>query len=120
MIRPPPRSTLFPYTTLFRSRQGATLGRRKKAPVALLAFSVCFAHGIPFFHTPGHQGFPCLDNENPVWTLRLFGDWLPDRVPRRSQFVERAVPGIRHFARPAPRMCAVFLRARRKIGRAHV
>src|SRR5437899_8377006 len=22
MIRPPPRSTLFPYTTLFRSRQG--------------------------------------------------------------------------------------------------
>src|SRR2546429_7371978 len=69
MIRPPPRSTLFPYTTLFRSRQGATLGRRKKAPVALLAFSVCFAHGIPFFHTPGHQGFPCLDNENPVWTL---------------------------------------------------
>src|SRR5947199_10135806 len=39
-------------------RQGATLGRRKKAPVALLAFSVCFAHGIPFFHTPGHQGFP--------------------------------------------------------------
>src|SRR5689334_24636874 len=24
MIRRPPRSTLFPYTTLFRSRQGAT------------------------------------------------------------------------------------------------
>src|SRR5256885_9199761 len=23
MIRPPPRSTLFPYTTLFRSRRGA-------------------------------------------------------------------------------------------------
>src|SRR5256885_9792120 len=26
MIRRPPRSTLFPYTTLFRSRQSATLG----------------------------------------------------------------------------------------------
>src|SRR2546430_10466939 len=26
MIRRPPRSTLFPYTTLFRSRQGMTLG----------------------------------------------------------------------------------------------
>src|SRR5688572_32285259 len=25
MIRPPPRSTLFPYTTLFRSRQAITL-----------------------------------------------------------------------------------------------
>src|SRR5436190_10410299 len=29
MIRPPPRSTLFPYTTLFRSpRAGAAAGRR--------------------------------------------------------------------------------------------
>src|SRR3712207_7645565 len=26
MIRRPPRSTLFPYTTLFRSREGATTG----------------------------------------------------------------------------------------------
>src|SRR3712207_7808875 len=29
MIRRPPRSTLFPYTTLFRSRQGAP-GRRRR------------------------------------------------------------------------------------------
>src|SRR5207248_7668234 len=27
MVRPPPVSTLFPYTTLFRSRLGARLGR---------------------------------------------------------------------------------------------
>src|SRR4051794_41287663 len=27
MIRPPPRSTLFPYTTLFRSAQFVTFGR---------------------------------------------------------------------------------------------
>src|SRR5438552_13672553 len=27
MIRRPPRSTLFPYTTLFRSRSGGTAGR---------------------------------------------------------------------------------------------
>src|SRR5438105_8338097 len=27
MIRPPPRSTLFPYTTLFRSRSGTGSGR---------------------------------------------------------------------------------------------
>src|SRR3712207_7122719 len=31
MIRRPPRSTLFPYTTLFRSRGGAALGRRDVA-----------------------------------------------------------------------------------------
>src|SRR2546427_4491008 len=28
MIRRPPRSTLFPYTTLFRSRESATIGDR--------------------------------------------------------------------------------------------
>src|SRR2546430_9726155 len=32
MIRRPPRSTLFPYTTLFRSRR--VLGRRPRGPVA--------------------------------------------------------------------------------------
>src|SRR2546429_6516372 len=31
MIRRPPRSTLFPYTTLFRSPAGATSGRRYRA-----------------------------------------------------------------------------------------
>src|SRR3712207_7402391 len=30
MIRRPPRSTLFPYTTLFRSQQAATLARPPK------------------------------------------------------------------------------------------
>src|SRR2546422_10846546 len=39
MIRRPPRSTLFPYTTLFRSRIAATLvacGRAPSTPVALI------------------------------------------------------------------------------------
>src|SRR3989440_10812175 len=31
MIRRPPRSTLFPYTTLFRSRQGTAHARRRQA-----------------------------------------------------------------------------------------
>src|SRR3712207_8346417 len=30
MIRRPPRSTLFPYTTLFRSDRGRRLGRRRR------------------------------------------------------------------------------------------
>src|SRR5438876_8993057 len=29
MIRPPPRSTLFPYTTLFRSRPALRVGRER-------------------------------------------------------------------------------------------
>src|SRR2546422_8617966 len=32
MIRRPPRSTLFPYTTLFRSRHGRPPARRRLAP----------------------------------------------------------------------------------------
>src|SRR5437763_11070276 len=32
MIRRPPRSTLFPYTTLFRSRQGISRRRRRPRP----------------------------------------------------------------------------------------
>src|SRR5256885_9684251 len=33
MIRRPPRSTLFPYTTLFRSRAGGRMGSRVATPV---------------------------------------------------------------------------------------
>src|SRR5712664_4540101 len=32
MIRRPPRSTLFPYTTLFRSERGPSLGLREVPP----------------------------------------------------------------------------------------
>src|SRR5438034_4162928 len=32
VIRRPPRSTLFPYTTLFRSRAGPSAGRARRAP----------------------------------------------------------------------------------------
>src|SRR2546429_7123674 len=32
MIRRPPRSTLFPYTTLFRSRRGSRTGNRLASP----------------------------------------------------------------------------------------
>ena len=38
MIRRPPRSTLFPYTTLFRSRAQTTLGQiQSQAEAALIA-----------------------------------------------------------------------------------
>src|SRR5256885_8443415 len=37
MIRRPPRSTLFPYTTLFRSRQAPRLERPYVGPTVVLA-----------------------------------------------------------------------------------
>src|SRR2546430_12654039 len=37
MIRRPPRSTLFPYTTLFRSRCVTAAGRRLQAPHIIIA-----------------------------------------------------------------------------------
>src|SRR5437773_8120628 len=38
MLRPPPRSTLFPYTTLFRSRNGC--GRPGRAPERFLPLDI--------------------------------------------------------------------------------
>src|SRR3712207_7185615 len=50
MIRRPPRSTLFPYTTLFRSRAGGG-PRRAGARAAVLARAV-----QPTRRTPPHDG----------------------------------------------------------------
>src|SRR2546422_2721842 len=36
MIRRPPRSTLFPYTTLFRSSEPVDVGRRPRAPYGIV------------------------------------------------------------------------------------
>src|SRR3712207_8659359 len=44
MIRRPPRSTLFPYTTLFRSKQDSNLRRRKPADLQSAPFA---ARDIP-------------------------------------------------------------------------
>src|SRR2546429_545185 len=47
MIRRPPRSTLFPYTTLFRSRKTSLAMRLAHRPGALLASLGPFAkHGV--------------------------------------------------------------------------
>src|SRR5437899_10229117 len=47
MIRPPPRSTLFPYTTLFRSESGFASGERKNAAPAGEDGNVLFgAYGV--------------------------------------------------------------------------
>src|SRR3712207_7572145 len=57
MIRRPPRSTLFPYTTLFRSR-GGMLGRQQTPPRIGYEFRVAergIAVNIGTAHRLGHQ-----------------------------------------------------------------
>src|SRR5947199_1068594 len=53
MLPRPPRSTLFPYTTLFRSRHIAYLVKKKCSPVRLFKLprtplSICTGEGSPF------------------------------------------------------------------------
>src|SRR6266511_4489184 len=71
MIRRPPRSTLFPYTTLFRSR-GAGLGRT--GPVA--------SEPAKSMHTQAHQRVWRLDLESAVEEeiAGLLGHPRPGRV----------------------------------------
>src|SRR3712207_8703314 len=45
MIRRPPRSTLFPYTTLFRSAWLATTGQRVAAQIAVDASALIWVFG---------------------------------------------------------------------------
>src|SRR5688572_31914817 len=47
MIRRPPRSTLFPYTTLFRSSEGVTLSDRRVVKLLKLFAASALVDGRP-------------------------------------------------------------------------
>src|SRR3712207_9171947 len=66
MIRRPPRSTLFPYTTLFRSRSALLAG-------ALLAFALSFDEVIVTTFTAGDQA------TLPIWILTNLS--RPNQLP---------------------------------------
>src|SRR6266478_7385025 len=84
MIRRPPRSTLFPYTTLFRSLEASDVHRRDLSGAGVFAAGMA-DHRHPF-------GSPRLGHR------RLVRSPLPDLVP---QGVGRAVLLWRHV--PADR-----------------
>src|SRR5258708_31598325 len=59
MIRRPPRSTLFPYTTLFRSVSGHSLRRGRKGAQRRIQHSVAGPRRRPADRRPGpHRKFP--------------------------------------------------------------
>src|SRR5690348_17423774 len=65
MIRRPPRSTLFPYTTLFRSRKEQGLSRSRKAKLALVS-RVEFAAGLDFCHGRSRSEEHTSELQSPV------------------------------------------------------
>src|SRR5258708_23063671 len=68
MIRRPPRSTLFPYTTLFRSQFGAigTIQRNLWSPIAIIAGAVLLVYAVvraPAMIAIGDQRFRWMRSE---------------------------------------------------------
>src|SRR2546429_7609862 len=61
MIRRPPRSTLFPYTTLFRSIVAAIRGDHRDEPLpsipdhAILQWTNLYSHAIADLRNPGNH-----------------------------------------------------------------
>src|SRR2546430_5582458 len=86
MIRRPPRSTLFPYTTLFRSHLGAQV----------LALGVR-AHGDPLERRPGHDdGVPVAGRAAggelaPPAGLEVFADRKSTRLNSSHSQISYAV-----------------------------
>src|SRR2546421_9117041 len=91
MIRRPPRSTLFPYTTLFRSRAGDS-GGGLRTPPGIVPRLGAAAHRRG---GPGPVPLACLRTERAVPDRGARpGGSLPDSSSRRHP-VDRVHPGRR-------------------------
>src|SRR5258708_12410046 len=84
MIRRPPRSTLFPYTTLFRSKNGAVLaavGSRKVKPEPAeicQLFKDYHATRLKFMHRMTENTTICCD---PTQIIKPFQEAHPNAAP---------------------------------------
>src|SRR5256884_9874663 len=97
MIRRPPRSTLFPYTTLFRSHQAIALGQDERDEVHLAAAMqrLLLGHGAG----PGNMGVdrPTLDDRKQLGVplIAQHGETrllVKDLAPERVHHAHRAGP----------------------------
>src|SRR5256886_13480076 len=81
MIRRPPRSTLFPYTTLFRSPSSASRSHRRFRDATLASANPSVAHGVVVTSPLGliprelERFHPARDYDIPVT-----GDWSRDEA----------------------------------------
>src|SRR3712207_8608774 len=86
MIRRPPRSTLFPYTTLFRSLRLLTSGRSKVVGVSLKDRSAILPSGrhasAAYWFSPQTGRMVSSSyyfNDVPAWVARFNDTWRADR-----------------------------------------
>src|SRR5216684_3519120 len=91
MIRRPPRSTLFPYTTLFRALEPALAGEQPGRPSAVGGLAP--ADGGPVRGAGRGAAQPARRTARHL--ARPRGRVVPDRAPRR-----RRAPGLAAEARP--------------------
>src|SRR3712207_8551663 len=89
MIRRPPRSTLFPYTTLFRSLPGPQVRRRQHRDVRpAAAVDDVRAVGEPAAFGPQHEG---IGEGPPVHGVAVGRDWKSTRLNSSHANISYAV-----------------------------
>src|SRR3712207_7887232 len=88
MIRRPPRSTLFPYTTLFRSDVGALRQHPRQAEDVLVWRRAGLVQGI-------HDQHDRLTRPQLVATARRLGEEVPQEVGAGGDWKRRS-PKSRH------------------------
>src|SRR2546430_4289017 len=95
MIRRPPRSTLFPYTTLFRSQEETSIGRRHGGlglGLAIVRHIVELHGGVARAESPGENRGATFTVDLPLTATRVGGlEPEPARRPLDREIVRPAV-----------------------------
>src|SRR5256885_3564416 len=116
MIRRPPRSTLFPYTTLFRSRRALTAPthRPRKAPSAKKADSGSVFHpsAAVLRNHPNNATSGCTANARAGTTPGHAPD-IPGRHPADSG-AERSEEHTSELQSPCNLVCRLLLEKKKK------
>src|SRR5258706_12064012 len=91
MIRRPPRSTLFPYTTLFRSGNDPSKPLTYKAPDPLLPSPVSVSQDTTIVTcSKGKQTFPLkVHYPNPVFHSKIIPNTIVNVLELREERLQR-------------------------------
>src|SRR5438034_977594 len=95
MIRRPPRSTLFPYTTLFRSIPPAPAGQDADAADAEQLYHLLENEVVPLFYERDAQGVPRGWTEKMRHALRTAGARFTAQRMVRDYVTEYYLPALR-------------------------